>query len=290
MSKILDPAKIKAIAIDLDGTTLLPDTSLGESTAKVLRQLIANGMQVIIATGRALIASEKYRSAIGAEGPMVFFNGAEVLDVPSRKMLHTSYITTDIVDYGADIARSLGVHYQVYLPAGISPDTGKEDLKQDRELLLIERHSEDSALYNRHTGIVPLVRDLKNLAALPDLKKCIKGMFIADPSLHDEIRKRMYGRFGGKINILRSFPTFLEVVNAGVSKGEGLKTAMRHRGLKKEEVIAFGDEENDLSMFTAAGFCAAPESAREKIKSAADFTYGPIAEEGLATYLEKTFL
>jgi hydroxymethylpyrimidine pyrophosphatase-like HAD family hydrolase len=65
---------------------------------------------------------------------------------------------------------------------------------------------------------------------------------------------------------------------------------MRHRGLKKEEVIAFGDEENDLSMFAAAGFCAAPESAREKIKNAADFVYGSIAEEGLAAYLEKTFL
>jgi len=289
MSKIFDPEKIKAVAVDLDGTTLLPDTSLGERTVKVMKKLISNGMQVIIATGRAVIASEKYCSAIGAQGPMVFFNGAEVVEIPSHKMLHTSYITTDVVAHGIDIARSLGIHYQVYLPAGISPDTGKEDPKQEREMLLIERHSDDSELYNRHTGIVPVIRDLRALAALPDLKKCIKGMFIADPSLHDEIKKRMYGRFGDKINILRSFPTFLEVINAGVSKGEGLKIAMNHRGLKKEEVIAFGDEENDLSMFTAAGFSAAPESAREKIKSAADFIYGPIAEEGLAAYLEKTF-
>jgi Cof subfamily protein (haloacid dehalogenase superfamily) len=289
MSKIFEPQKIKAIAIDLDGTTLLPDTSLGERTAKTLQRLISNGMQVIIATGRAVIASEKYRSVIGAQGPMVFFNGAEVVELPSGKMLHTSFITTDVVDHGIDIARSLGVHYQVYLPAGISPDTGREDPEQKWEMLLIERYGEEAELYKRHTGIVPVIKDLKVLASLPDLKKCIKGMYIADSSLHDEIRKRMFDRFGDKINILRSFPTFLEVINAGVSKGEGLKIAMRHRGLKKEEVIAFGDEENDLSMFEATGFCAAPESAREKIKSVADFIYGSIEEEGLAKYLEKTF-
>jgi Cof subfamily protein (haloacid dehalogenase superfamily) len=290
MSKRFEPKKIKALAIDLDGTTLLPDTSLGERTVKIMRKLISNGMQVIIATGRAIIASEKYRSAIGAEGPMVFFNGAEVVELPSGKVLHTSFIPIDVVDHGTDIARSLGVHYQVYFPAGVSPDTGKEDPQQKWETLLIEKYGQEAELYQKHTGIVPVIRDLKILASSPELKKCIKGMYIADPSMHDEIRKRMYDRFGDKIHILRSFPTFLEVVNAGVSKGEGLKIAMRHKGLKKEEVIAFGDEENDLSMFAAAGFCAAPESARERIKDAADFVYGPIAEEGLAAYLEKTFL
>ena len=285
-----DPKKIRGLAIDLDGTTLLPEGVLGDRTRDCFRKLISKGMHIIIATGRAIEASEKYRSALGAEGPMVFFNGAEVVELPSGKLLHTSFITTDVIDHGTDIARSLGVHYQVYLPAGISPDTGKEDPQQKWEMLLIEKNSQEAELYKKHTGIVPVIKDLKILASLPELKKCIKGMFIADPSLHDEIRKRMYDRFGDEISILRSFPTFLEVLNAGVSKGEGLKIAMRHRGLKKEEVIAFGDEENDLSMFTAAGFCAAPESARDKIKNAADFVCGSIAEEGLAAYLEKTFL
>ena len=65
---------------------------------------------------------------------------------------------------------------------------------------------------------------------------------------------------------------------------------MQHRGLKPEEVIAFGDEENDVSMFEVAGFSAAPESARESIKKAAGVIYGSNAEEGLAVYLEKMFL
>jgi len=289
MSRNLKSKNIKGLAIDLDGTTLLPKGVLGERTRDCLKKLISNGMQIIIATGRAIESSERYRSAINAEGPMVFFNGAEVADVPSGKLLYTNLISLDVVDYGADIARELNIHYQVYLPAGVSPKTGKADPKQLWEALLTEKYGEEAAMYEEHTGIVPVIKDLKSIAAMP-INGCIKGMFIADSSVHDEIRRRMNDRFGGKIDVIRSFPTFLEVLNKGVSKGEGLKIAMKHRGLKPEEVIAFGDEENDLPMFPVAGFAAAPANSREKIRSAADIIYGPNTEEGLAVWLEENFL
>jgi len=284
-----DPKKIRGLAIDLDGTTLLPEGVLGDRTKKCLQKLISKGMHIIISTGRAIEASEKYRSAIGTEGPMVFFNGAEVADVPSGKVLHTNLIGLDVVDFGADLARELGIHYQVYLPAGISPDTGKQDQKQKWEALLIEKYGPEAEMYYKHTGVKAVIKDLKKIAALP-LDGCIKGMYIADPSLHDKVRQKFKERFGDKISIMRSYPTFLEVINNGVSKGEGLRIAMEHRGLKPEEVIAFGDEENDVPMFPIAGFAGAPENAREKIREAADLIYGPNTEEGLAVYLEKIFL
>lgn len=280
---------IKGLAIDLDGTTLLPEGVLGERTRDCLRKLISSGMQIIISTGRAIEASEKYFSAIGAEGPMVFFNGAEVADVPSGKIIYTNLISLDVVDYGTDIARDMNIHYQVYLPAGISPETGKKDPGQLWEALLIEKYDDEAEYYQKHTGIIPVVKNLKSIAAMP-IDGCIKGMFIADPSLHSEIRERMKNRFGDDIDVIRSYPTFLEVINKGVSKGEGLKIAMEHRGLQPKEVIAFGDEENDLPMFPVAGFAAAPANAREKIRNAADMVYGPNTEEGLAVWLEETFL
>ena len=284
-----DPKKIRGLAIDLDGTTLLPEGVLGDRTKDCLQKLISKGMHIIISTGRAIEASEKYRSAIGTEGPMVFFNGAEVADVPSGKVLHTNLISLEVADFGADIARELGIHYQVYLPAGISPDTGKQDPKQKWEALLIEKYGPEAEMYYKHTGVSAVIKDLKNIASLP-LEGCIKGMFIADPSLHDKVRQKFKERFGDKISIMRSYPTFLEVINNGVSKGEGLRIAMEHRGLKPEEVIAFGDEENDVPMFSVAGFAGAPENAREKIREQADLIYGPNTEEGLAVYLEKVFL
>jgi Cof subfamily protein (haloacid dehalogenase superfamily) len=183
----------------------------------------------------------------------------------------------DVVDYGIDLARGMDIHFQVYFPAG-----GESPW----EPLLIEKPRPEAEMYRKHTCITPVAVDLKAAIARPGLGGVIKAMFICDPSLHEEIRQKMLDRFGSRIYVVRSAPTFLEIMSAGVSKGEGLKTAMECRGLKPEEVIAFGDEDNDLPMFGVAGFSAAPANAKEKVREAADFVYGSNAEEGLATFLE----
>lgn len=279
MQKIINPSSIKALAVDLDGTALLPDATLGGRTVQCLKRLIAGGMQVIICTGRAIESSERYYSAIGASGPMVFFNGAEVAQVPEIKVISSNLLSLDVVEYGIDLARDMGVHLQVFFPPG---DSGWETLH-------VDRHSAEAVMYQKHTGIQPVVADLKAAIATQGLQGCPKAMFITDPALHDVIRQKMLDRFGSRIYIARTFPTFLEIMNAGVSKGEGLKTVMECRGLKPEEVIAFGDEENDMPLFDAAGYSAAPSSAREVVRQAADFIFGPNAEEGLAAFLDNLF-
>jgi len=277
--KTINPAAIKALAIDLDGTALLPDTSMGERTVRCLKRLIAAGMQVIICTGRAIESSKRYYSAIGAKGPMVFFNGAEVAEVPDIKVISSNLLSLDVIDYGIDLARAMGVHFQIFLPPG----------NGGWETLLIDRQRTEAEMYQKHTGIQPVIADLKAVITSNGLPGCPKAMFITDPALHDEIRRKITDRFGSRIYIARTFPTFLEIMNAGVSKGEGLKTVMECRGLKPDEVIAFGDEENDVPMFSAAGFSAAPSGARESVRQAADFIFGSNAEEGLAAFLDDLF-
>jgi hydroxymethylpyrimidine pyrophosphatase-like HAD family hydrolase len=287
MEKKIDPSLIKALAVDLDGTALLPDTTMGERTAECLKRLTANGIQVIICTGRAIESSRRYYDAIGAEGPMVFFNGAEVAQVPDVKVIGSRLTSLDVIGYGIDLARGMDAHFQIFLPPGCGPEICRGS---PWEVLLIDKMRPEAEMYQKHTGVTPVVTDLKAAIAAPEAKGCIKAAFITDPSLHEEIRQKMLARFGDSIYIARTFPTFLEVMDSGVSKGEGLKTVMRHRNLKPEEVIAFGDEENDLPMFPVAGFSAAPANAKEKVRQAADFVFGPNTEEGLAVFLEELFL
>jgi Cof subfamily protein (haloacid dehalogenase superfamily) len=277
--------KIKALAVDLDGTALLPDTSMGDRTKECLKRLKARGIQVIICTGRAIESSRRYYEAVGAEGPMVFFNGAEVAQVPDVKVIDSRLTSLDVIDYGIDLARSMDIHFQIFLQPGCGPEGDDSPW----EVLLIDKMRPEAEMYQKHTGITPVATDLKSAIAAPKVKGCIKSAFITDPSLHDEIRQKMLGRFGDSIYIARTFPTFLEVMASGVSKGEGLKTVMRHRNLKPEEVIALGDEENDLPMFSVAGFSAAPANAKEKVRQAADFVFGPNTEEGLAAFLNEQF-
>jgi hydroxymethylpyrimidine pyrophosphatase-like HAD family hydrolase len=60
---------------------------------------------------------------------------------------------------------------------------------------------------------------------------------------------------------------------------------MDRYGFSPEEVIAFGDEENDLPLFTTAGFAVAPANARDAVRAAADFVTGPNTEDGVAAFL-----
>jgi len=287
MHKKIDPSTIKALALDLDGTSLLPDNSLGDRTAQCLKRLIAQGIQVILCTGRAIESSRRYYSAIGAKGPMVFFNGAEIAEVPDVKIISSNLLGLDVVDYGIDVARSMDIHFQIFFSPQNNAAVGLE--KNCWEALFIEKQRPEADMYYEHTGIMPVVADLKTVIAAPGLQGVMKGMFITGPDLHDEIRQKMFDRFGSRIYMARTYPTFLEIMNAGVSKGEGLKTVMNCRGLKPHEVIAFGDEENDLPMFGVAGFSAAPSGAKEKVRQAADFIFGSNAEEGLAAFLDDLF-
>jgi len=79
-------------------------------------------------------------------------------------------------------------------------------------------------------------------------------------------------------------------MNVKVSKGEGLKFVMERCSLKRVEVIAFGDEESDLTMFSSAGFSAAPSNAKDTVKAKADLVIGSNAEDGVAAFLEEFFL
>ena len=114
-------------------------------------------------------------------------------------------------------------------------------------------------------------------------------MFIAGPAALAVIQERLEKQFGGRFYGARSYVSFLEILAPGISKGHGLRRALEYWGLLPSQTIAFGDEENDLPLFEAAGFSAAPANAQEAILRAADIRIGPNSEDGVAVFLEELF-
>jgi Cof subfamily protein (haloacid dehalogenase superfamily) len=279
-TKKIDPARIKALALDLDGTVLKADNRLGGRTLRVLKGCLSRGIAVIICTGRSVEGAEPYRAALDARGPMVYFNGAKVVDMPGEKVLGLSLLDKDIANFCVDLSRKLGVYYQIYF-------SGTRNRPGD--LLMAEYRAEETGLYKKRTGVETAIGDLKEALADPDCMGCIKGMFITDPARQDIIRPLLIEQFGQRIYTTGTYISFLEVMSSGVSKGRGLKTAMDHLGLSSEELIAIGDEENDLPLFDIAGFSAAPANAKPQVLAAADFRINSNAEEGVAAFLEGLF-
>jgi Cof subfamily protein (haloacid dehalogenase superfamily) len=282
---------IKVLALDLDGTVLAPGAVLREKTLKALRGCIERGIRVIFCTGRSLDSTEKFRRAVGAEGPMVCFNGAIVTDMPNGKVLGLSLLEREAAEFCVDIARRENIYYQIYFPAkdgGLV--SGHLSPGGPREILMADGDRPEAEQYRRHTGIQAVFGDLREALSPPDFSGCIKSMFITSPEMIKKIRPEIEEHFGNSIYTTLSSPIFFEQMRAGVSKGAGLRTAMGYLGLGKESVLACGDEENDLPMFDIAGYSAAPANAKAQVLAAAAFRFKDCAEEGFAEFLENALL
>jgi len=264
----------------MDGTILAPGAVLSERTIRAVKACQQRGLKAFIATGRAIGGTEPFREALGLEGPMIYCNGAIVLDMPSGRILSTTLLDKESTSFCVDISREMGVYYQVFFP-------GTADKRQTP--LIAEQDGPERELYFTHAGMRAELGDLKEVLNQPEVEGCIKGLFMAEPEILAEVRVKLEARFGKSVYLVHTFRTYLETMNANVSKGRGLKLIMEHYSLKREEVIAFGDEENDLPMFAAAGFSAAPANAKDSVKAAADMVIGSNAEDGVAAFLEEFF-
>ena len=294
MSISVKPENIKALAMDLDGTLLAPGNVLTERSISAISRCRQKGIKIIIATGRAIEAAEPYRVSLGADGPAIYYNGAVVADMPAgtpaltppgapspaADIFSITLLDKDSVEFCIDLSRQMGIYYQAYFP-GTAADP--------RIVLLTERDAPEREMYHKHTGILAELGDLKEALHRPEIAGCVKTMFLAEPEVQALIRPRLTEHFGGSVYIAQTYRSFLEVMNANVSKGQGLKIAMERLSLKPHEVIAFGDEENDLPMFSAAGFSAAPSGAKENVKAAASLVIGSNSEDGVAEFLEEFF-
>jgi Cof subfamily protein (haloacid dehalogenase superfamily) len=279
--RTFDKNKIKAISIDLDGTVLLPGSILSDRTTDVIKRCAARGIAIIINTGRSVGAAESFRAALGAEGLMVYFNGGEIVKMPEKKILNSLVLGNALASECNDLARRHHIHFHVFFSD--KKDAGIESL-------VAENASEAADFYVNRTGISFQYADLSDMLHGGETQHCVKGIFIADENSLDALRPKLIEKFGERANIVKSAPELLEILHPEASKGSGLKYVMETCNFKAEEVIAFGDEENDLSMFKVAGFACAPLNARETVKAAADLVIGHNTEDGTADFLEKTLL
>jgi Cof subfamily protein (haloacid dehalogenase superfamily) len=234
-------------------------------------------VKIIIATGRAIESAEPFRVSLGADGPMVYYNGAVIAEMPESRIIKTTLLDRKKAEICVDISREMGVYCQIYL------------FNEKRIPLLTERDRPEKEMYHKHTGILAELVDLKEAIGRTEAPGCVKIMFLAEPEIFAKLRPRLDELLGDSIYITQSHRTFLEVMDAKVSKGQGLSFVMERLSLNREDVIAFGDEENDIPMFASAGFSVAPSNAKEAVKAKADIVVGSNADDGVAIFLEEFF-
>jgi Cof subfamily protein (haloacid dehalogenase superfamily) len=129
-------------------------------------------------------------------------------------------------------------------------------------------------------------RDLREIGRLQE-HKILKVVAHAEPKVADRLHPCAAEALGEDLYVTRTAPTLVEALHLGVSKGEALQRVAGLLDVPRDEIIAFGDSDNDLPMFAAAGIRVAMGNAVPEVKAAADLVTLSNEEDGIAAALEQ---
>ncbi|MBO0451709.1 Cof-type HAD-IIB family hydrolase [Candidatus Enterococcus murrayae] len=263
---------IKLVAIDLDGTLLTDAKTISDANKKILAEAKARGVKIVICTGRPLIAIKDYLSELNlldADDYSITFNGGliqtntgEILGKTAMKLSEVKHI------------------YQLLKKLDLPMDVLSDALCFQFETS--ENHPSIYPTLNKALTYVP-----KTVETLKEDTLYNKVVSAVDAEYLDQqialISPEEYEHF----EIFKTRPNLLEFMPRGVTKAFGLSVLGEHLGIEAHEMMALGDEANDLSMITYAGMGVAMENATECVKSAANFVTRTNQADGVAHAIQK---
>lgn len=264
---------IKAIAVDLDGTLLNSDHKISPRTVRVLKQAMAQGVQVILATGKTSTSREKPVRQLGLNTPGVYSQGLVLVDADGSVRFER---TMDPAAARAVIA--FAEAHDCDLIAVVASGTR---ILANRAGALVD------FVIAHHEPTPDIVGPLSRLPADTRINKLV---LLTDPARIPALRTALAAQLNGSAELVRSMPQLLEALPAGASKGDGLRRLLESMGIDPRDVMALGDADNDLEMLTMVGLGVAMGNGNDRVKAAADFVTASNDEDGVAAAVERFVL
>ncbi|MCP4423174.1 MAG: HAD family hydrolase [Chloroflexi bacterium] len=263
--------RIELIVLDLDGTLLMGNGRIHPDNIRPIRRAIAQGVPVVLATGKTRWSALELIKTLGLATPGVFTQGMVICDADGRVLRLTTLetaVAAAILEYAAE--RQLPVN--AYCPDGLR--TTMDD--HYRHLL----HSK------YHEPLPALCPDLDSQLDAVQINK----LLISDELTNDATRAELERRFGGQAVILQAVPEYIEILPLGVSKGDGVGWLLAQMGVDPAAAMAVGDGENDLELLRLVGWGVAMGNAHDTVKAAADAVVGSNEKAGVAEAIERFVL
>ena len=264
----------RLLTLDLDGTLMDSSLIIDERVRDALAAAQLRGVHVTLATGRMFGATLPFARQLDIKDPLICYQGAMVRDPMTNEMY-----------YHVTMPRELGVEgIRLLLAAGIFVIAYIEE-----RLCVAERRAELDLYLRWHPeGAEVVVAD--DLPAMVATTPPTKLLFVADPLVVERELACLAEHFGERLNVVRSHALFGELTAPGISKGAALMSLAAHLGISREQTIAIGDQENDLSMITWAGLGLAMGNAIPEVRAIADAIIPTVAEAGVAWAIERYIL
>lgn len=276
--------KIRAIALDMDGTLLNENNEVDREIVDLLKTYHEKGIYIFLATGRTRMDIFDVLPADFPLDGMVTSNGAGCYI--GEETLHEMSLTAEEVDRHVAEALRAGMYYEIH------PFEGRGmAFQKDKDFLRDVLYNQSAAVDKTNwTDLFKAAFDryVELVDELPEVSIAKVLFFHGDKERAQRFRKRLreLAKESG-LSVSSSVENIVEVVNERATKATGLQALLKRYNLSAEELIVFGDGENDLPMFTLAGRAVAMKNAPDFVKAKAeDVTSYTNGELGVFDYLQ----
>ncbi|MGL4523354.1 MAG: HAD family hydrolase [Bacilli bacterium] len=263
------------IALDLDGTLLRKDGTIGVRTKEVIEELMRNNHIVMIATGRPYRASLPYHQQLSLNGPLAYFNGAAIVH------------PTD--DCFSSIHRPLPLGVTQSIINSLDPSTYLNIFAEVHDDLYLLTETTDMLKKIFHFGTPKEVYgDL-----LQTLHQSPTSLILHTTEQFAPQIEHLLRTFHATVTDHKRWqPPYhlIEIVQKGVNKGTAVEWVGHQYNIPKERMIAFGDEWNDVEMFDYVKYGIAMQNGSDRLKKRAYAVTKSHEEDGIATFLADFFL
>jgi Cof subfamily protein (haloacid dehalogenase superfamily) len=260
----------KLICSDIDGTLLNKDRELSTATIREVNRL--SHIPFILISSRMPKAMRHLQEILGnTETPIIAYNGGLILT--QNNIIHSTEINNEVLESILNKSINTSIHISLYHEdEWFVPSL---DFWANREI--------------NNTKVLPEIKS--NLAVLQSWKNENKGahkiMCMGEEQEIDFLYKTLEAEHSDEIILYRSKPTYIEISHRSISKKTAIETLINHSypEINMHEVIAFGDNYNDIEMLKAVGLGIAVENANEDVLKIAKRVTETNKNDGVAKVL-----
>lgn len=269
---------IKLIALDLDNTLLLPDKTLSHRNKCILQTLHHHHIKIVLTTGRPLPNTKPILDQLNfteKDDYVILFNGGLIKNLSNNNILLNKYFSIKNIQHILLILKSLS------LPI---------DLVTQNHVYSIKEYGQSaySQLISRSLPYSQINLSVLNTHTNFQFNKFVVCATSEQLSHLEKILSNS-PLINNQFNFVRSRRILLEFVPKNVNKALALNALLEHLSLTPDNLMAFGDEENDIEMIKLAHIGVAMGNAIPKVKAAADFQTLDNVHDGVSEFLESYF-
>jgi len=252
---------------DMDGTLLRSDQSISLENQVAIKQFVNAGGLFTVATGRNETSVERFLDLIPINVPAILYNGSVIYDYSTGKRLLDQRLpdrTIEVIDQLMKYFPQIGI--EVY-------SEGK---------IYFPKENAITRMHQSREGFIPLFIPLRHMPTSWN-----KVVLAIDPDDISEIGTFIKYRFTHLFDVVQSEPQFLEILPKGSNKGTALEMLAGLLSVDLSQIIAVGDNLNDLEMIRHSGLGFAVENAHPDLIASADFICAGNNDNALANLLKK---